>query len=198
LVGLLGAGQLQRAGQAGVVAHQRGWLFGAYPPHGVELRPIPEGVLDRQRGLAHPTSTVQRLGDRGCRALFKLLGQLSKDLLAAGERGVAAEGEVPHRRQRGRESGPSHLRRRRAAGEHGLGWQRPLAAHCCGQLLPQPRPCGGLVQADQVDVDHRTQQPLRLARSHPHQHQRPLLAGGVGGQPLRPLLPHIRRLKRFG
>jgi hypothetical protein len=78
LVGLADAGQVQRAREVGVVAHQRGGLLGAHPPDSVELRPVPVGVLDRQRRLANPTSALQDLRDRVSRTPTKLLGQSSK------------------------------------------------------------------------------------------------------------------------
>jgi hypothetical protein len=55
-----------------------------------------------------------------------------------------------------------------------------------------------LVKADQVDVDHRPQQPLGLTRLHPHQHQGALFPGRITREALRPLLPHIWRLECVG
>ena len=55
-----------------------------------------------------------------------------------------------------------------SAGKGGISGQPPLAADDRGELLPQPLPRAGLVQAGQVDVDHRPQQPRRFAWFHPH------------------------------
>jgi hypothetical protein len=109
LAGLARLGQPQGDGQVGEVADLGGGLLGADPPDGVELAAVPVGVLDRQRGLADPTGTLQRLGDRRRRAPPELADQVGQGLLAAGEGWVAPVGHVPHRRQRRGEPGPLHV-----------------------------------------------------------------------------------------
>ena len=171
LVRLARSRQPQGHCQVGEVADQGGGPLGTDPPDGIEPDAVPVGVLDRQRGLAHPTGTLQRLGDRGRCPPPELGGEVGQGLLPAGQVRVAPVGHVPHRRQRRREPRPLQVgddRRRAPAGKLSVIRRHSAAAHGRGQLLAQPRAGAGLVEADQVDVDHRAQQALRLARLHPH------------------------------
>ncbi len=192
LVWLAGLGQAQRGAEFGQVADQGGGLLGADPPDGVELCAVPVGVLHRQGGLADPAGALEDLGDRRRPAWLERRGQGGQLLLAAGEGGVALEGQVPHRRQRGRKPRPLN-RWGWCAGEARRGGRAAGAAQRCGDVVAQPGAGGGLVGADQVDPDPVGQQPRGLAVLDPHRQQPPRLAAGVGleaGSPLR--LGHLR------
>jgi hypothetical protein len=128
LVGLGCRVEVERSCQVGIVAYQGRGLLCADPPHHLEADAMPPGVLHRQRGLADPTPTLQHLGDRDRTTAFEPAGKPGEDLVAAGEARVAREGDVPNRRQRGRESGPVHRRRRWRSGEPRSGVGAAVAA----------------------------------------------------------------------